>query len=94
MSVVPGAVWQGGGIESVRQQDQAQLKNVTAVVIAVVVVGAAVGAIAVEVAEGGGKGNHFMHDRSRMTIDPRIPAMPGRSTSSFRRQGIHCLHQQ
>ena len=25
----------------------------------------------------------IMHDRSRMTIDPRIPTMPGRSTSGF-----------
>ena len=24
-----------------------------------------------------------MHGRSRMTIDPRIPTMPGRSTSGF-----------
>ena len=32
-----------------------------------------------------------MHGRSRMTIDPRIPAMPGRSTPSFHRPGRHCL---
>ena len=29
-----------------------------------------------------------MHGRSRMTIDPRIPTMPGQSTS-----GYYCLHQ-
>ena len=33
-----------------------------------------------------------MHSRSRITIDPRIPAMPRRSTSGFRRPGRHCLH--
>ena len=26
---------------------------------------------------------HVMHGRSRMTIDPRTPTMPGRSTSGF-----------
>ena len=31
--------------------------------------------------------------RSRMTIDPRIPTMPGRSISGFHRPGRHCLHQ-
>ena len=36
---------------------------------------------------------HVMHGRSRMTIDPRIPTMPGRSTSGFHRPGRHCLHQ-
>ena len=35
----------------------------------------------------------FMHGRSRMTIDPRIPTMPGRSTSGFHRLSRHCLHQ-
>ena len=35
----------------------------------------------------------FVHGRSRMTIDPRIPTMPGRSTSGFHRPGRHCLHQ-
>ena len=35
----------------------------------------------------------FMRGCSRMTIDPRIPAMPGRSTSSFHQPGRHCLHQ-
>ena len=33
---------------------------------------------------GGGGGIQFVRGRSRMTIDPRIPAMPGRSTSDFR----------
>ena len=33
------------------------------------------------------------HGRSRMAIDPRIPAMPGRSMSGFHRPGRHCLHQ-
>ena len=28
----------------------------------------------------------LMHDRSRMTIDPRIPRMPGRSMSGFQRR--------
>ena len=32
----------------------------------------------------------IMHGRSRMTIDPRIPAMPGRSMSGFHRPGRHC----
>ena len=35
----------------------------------------------------------IMHGRSRMTIDPRIPTMPGRSMSGFHRPGRHCLHQ-
>ena len=39
----------------------------------------------------GGKGNHVMHGRSRMTIDPLIPTLPGRSTSGFHRPGRHCL---
>ena len=34
-----------------------------------------------------------MHGSSRMTIDPRIPTMPGRSTSGIHRPGRHCLHQ-
>ena len=33
------------------------------------------------------------HDRSRMTIDPCIPTMPGRSTSGVHRPGRHCLQQ-
>ena len=32
---------------------------------------------------------HVMHGRSRMTIDPRIPTMPGRSTSGFHRPDRH-----
>ena len=35
----------------------------------------------------------FVHGRCRMAIDPRIPTMPGRSTSGFHRLGRHCLHQ-
>ena len=35
----------------------------------------------------------FVYGRSRMTIDPRIPTMPGRSTSGFHQPGRHCLHQ-
>ena len=44
---------------------------------------------------GGGWGEcfHFMHGRSRMTIDPRIPTWPGRSTSGFRGPGGHGMHQ-
>ena len=34
-----------------------------------------------------------MHGRSLMTIDLRIPTMPGRSTSGCHRPGRHCLHQ-
>ena len=34
-----------------------------------------------------------MHGRSRMTRDPRIPTMLGRSTSGFHQPGRHCLHQ-
>ena len=45
---------------------------------------------------GGGGGwvySIFMHGRSRMTIHPRTPATPGRSTSGFHQPGRHCLHQ-
>ena len=36
----------------------------------------------------------LMHGRSRMTIDSRIPTMPGRSMSGFNRRGSrHCLYQ-
>ena len=35
----------------------------------------------------------FVHGRSRMTIGPRIPTMPGRSTSGFRQPGRYSLHQ-
>ena len=38
-------------------------------------------------------GTQFVHGRSRLTIDPRIPTMPGRSTSAFHQSGRHCLHQ-
>ena len=43
----------------------------------------------------GGEGGciQFVHGRSRMTIDPRIPTMPGRSTSGFHHPGRHCLRQ-
>ena len=34
-----------------------------------------------------------MYGRSPMTIDPRIPTMPRRSTSGIHRPGRHCLHQ-
>ena len=43
--------------------------------------------------KGVGRGcTQFVHGRSRMTIDPRIPTMPGRSTSGFDQPGRHCLH--
>ena len=32
-----------------------------------------------------------MHGSSRMTIDPRIPTMPGQSTSGFHRPGTELL---
>ena len=35
---------------------------------------------------GGGGGAQFVHGHSRMTIDPRIPSTPGRSTSGFTNQ--------
>ena len=41
----------------------------------------------------GGVGTQFGHGRSRVTIDLRIPAMPGRSTSGFHQPGRQCLHQ-
>ena len=37
-----------------------------------------------------GGGTHVMYGCSRMTIDPRIPTMPARSTSGFHRPGVHC----
>ena len=43
--------------------------------------------------EGKGGCTQLVHGRSRMTIDPRIPALPGRSTSVFHQPGRHCLHQ-
>ena len=36
-------------------------------------------------------GAHFMQSRSYMTIDPRIPTTPGRSTSEIHRPGKHCV---
>ena len=54
------------------------------------------------VVRGGGSGGirgmgrgvtQFVHGRSRMAIDPRIPTMPGRSTSGFHQLGTLCLHQ-
>ena len=40
----------------------------------------------------GGVCAHFMHGRSPMTVDPRTPRMPGRSTSAFHhRPRRHCL---
>ena len=42
---------------------------------------------------GGGGCTHVKHGRSRTTIDPRSPTMPGRNTSGFQRQGRQCLHQ-
>ena len=42
----------------------------------------------------GGKGVLIvMRGRNRMTLDRRIPTMPGRSVSGFYRPGRHCLHQ-
>ena len=35
----------------------------------------------------------IMHGRGRMTVDPRIPTIPGRSTLGFHRLGRHCLPQ-
>ena len=40
-----------------------------------------------------GGGYSVVHGRSRMPIDPRILAVPGRSTSSFHQPGGHCLNQ-
>ena len=42
--------------------------------------------------EGGGC-TQFVHGRSLMTINPRIPTMPGRSASGFHQPARHCLHQ-
>ena len=43
-------------------------------------------------ADGGGGGVLVaIHGRSRMTIHPRIPTMPGLSTSDVHRPGMHCL---
>ena len=42
---------------------------------------------------GGGGGAQFVHGRGRVTIDPRIPTMPERSTSNLHQPGRHCLNQ-
>ena len=52
-----------------------------------------IGACVVPVGEGEGGVLIVMHGRSRMTVDPRILAMPGRSTSGFHRPGRQWLHQ-
>ena len=36
---------------------------------------------------GGGGCTQFVHGRSRMAMDPRIPTMPGRGTSGFHQLG-------
>ena len=44
--------------------------------------------------EGIGEGcTQFVHGRSRMTIDPRIPTMLGRSTSGFHQPGGRGLEE-
>ena len=51
---------------------------------------------AIVAGDGGGMGVCVLNlcmARSRMTIDPRIPTMPGRSTSGCHQLGRHCLHQ-
>ena len=35
----------------------------------------------------------FLHGRTRMTVDPRITTMPGRSRSGLHQPGRHWLHQ-
>ena len=43
----------------------------------------------------GGGCTHVMNACSRMTIDPRIPTMPGRSSSGFTDQtGIACTKRE
>ena len=43
---------------------------------------------------GGGRGALMScMDRSLLSVDPRIPTMPGWSTSGVHRPGRHCLHQ-
>ena len=46
---------------------------------------------------GGGRGGggriQCLHGGSRMTINPRIPTIPGRSTSGLHQPDRHCLHQ-
>ena len=41
----------------------------------------------------GGGCTHFMHSRSRVSIDRRVPAMPGRRTPGFHRPGRHRVHE-
>ena len=41
---------------------------------------------------GWGVCTQFVHGRSRISIDPRISTLPGRSTSAFHQRGSHCLH--
>ena len=41
-------------------------------------------------AVGAGGYTEFVHGLSRMTIEPRIPTMPGWITSDFRQPGRHC----
>ena len=58
--------------------------------------GVPIGAVLQEVywgEERGGGITTAMHDRSRPTIGPRIPTMPGQTTSGFHRPGRLCLHQ-
>ena len=44
--------------------------------------------------DGPGRGGLIItHGRSRMTIDPRSPLMPGRTTSGFNLPDRHCWHQ-
>ena len=42
---------------------------------------------AIATSPGNGGCTHVVHGRSRVTIDPRIPATPGRNTSGFYRSG-------
>ena len=43
-------------------------------------------------AGGRGRGGvHFVHGGSRMTVDPRIPTLPGWSASCFHQPGRHLL---
>ena len=41
----------------------------------------------------GGGCTQFVNGRSRMTVDPRIPTVPGRSTSGLYQPVRYCLHQ-
>lgn len=42
---------------------------------------------------GGGVGRVFMHGRNLEAIDPRIPAVPGRSKASFHESGKNRVHE-